>query len=305
MAAAQAGQRRSPNDAQVKTLACAAHDCSCSIEWDFSHAYSSDPEYMLVNMTSNITIHGAHIELPAPPLDLRFAFDFALPLGNFQSRLSDLNRRNVTDGMDAGEFWSGESFIRSGLAIYHFDGVASVRGTFNGSTYTKDFVKDTGICIASEKYSWGFSSLLLLTFCTYTTLFATTLILLQAEVYHCSRSDRNHQAYSIYADVLTIAEALKSMLKHDSLDLLPSPKALEKTFSTREHGIRLNVSVLPQSREVEYVKQWREDVRLEDKTQSGTEGDVELQPIVPVPEDLESMLLTVEQAKAEGLVLID
>jgi hypothetical protein len=293
------GDLSSEADGGSLTLACAAHDCSCSIElWradDYaivSNNYASESYStvgaLLANMTSNITIAGAKYALPAPPLDLRFAFNFALPQSNFLSRLS--GERNLTDGMDASEFWSNESFNRSDLATYNFGGAASIMGMYKDTTYTEDFVKRTGICIASEKYSWGFSSLLLLTFCVYTIIFATTLIALQTEVHRHSQFDRDHQSYSIYADILMIAEALKTIPEYDLLQLLQSPKVLEEKLGGRKHGMRFNVSGLRPARyrekEAEREKLWARlanEGRLRDERLAlNARGDMELQTIEPV-----------------------
>jgi hypothetical protein len=236
-------------------------------------------------------------------LDVRLAFNFALPTSSFRSQLETY--RNFSSGMNAGEFWFNESFNRSDLMTYNFEGDTSTINIFNGSEYSEDFVKRTGVCIASEAYSWGFSSLLLLTFCTYTMLFATTLIVLQAEVYHCSRVDRNHQGYSIYADIFTIAEALKSIPECNPLDLLQSPKTLDKKLGGRKHGIRFNVGSLPHSRTTEYVKQWIKEVGSEDKLVSETEGCIEMRSIEVATEELQPASATVGQSKVEIVAMID
>jgi hypothetical protein len=136
----------------------------------------------------------------------------------------------------------------------------------------------------------GFSSLLLLAFCVYTFLYATALIALQTEVYRHSRFDRNHQSYSIYADILMIAEALKTIPECDLLQLLQSPKVLEEKFGGRKHGMRFNVRGLRPARycekEAEREKLWARfanEGRLRDEHLAlDARGGLELQTIEPV-----------------------
>lgn len=180
--------------------------------------------------------------------------------------------------MTAGEFWSKGSFNRSGNQLSDFQGNSSIVGLFEDSAYTERFIKETGICIASEAYSWGFSSLLLLTFCVYTLLFATTLIILQTEVYRHSRLDRDHQSHSIYADILTIAEALKSIPEYNLLELLRSPKEIDEKIGGRKHGIRFDMRGLPLARSDEKWALKEEKLRDElASAASRTQEETELQ----------------------------
>lgn len=260
--------------AKVLNLACAFHDCSCSVRID-THLYPS-----LANMASNITILGTHHALSAPPLDILFSHEFG---SESFSQSKSTGPPNITDGMTADEFWSKGSFNHSWYQLSDFQGNKSTVGLLGGSAYTESFVKETGICIASEAYSWGFSSLLLLTFCVYTLCFATALITLQTEVYRHSRLDREHQSHSIYADILTIAEALKSIPEYNLQDLLQSPKALDEKLGGRKHGVRFDVRGLPLARSDE---KWalREE-KLRDESASQTQGETELQLIEPVQEE--------------------
>jgi hypothetical protein len=111
----------------------------------------------------------------------------------------------------------------------------------------------TGRCIADEAYSWGFSSLLLLTFCCYTIAFALALILLQTDVYWNSRHDREHQSHSIYTDVLYLAGELKNTFGQNVEDHMKSPESFEKRVHRWKQGLRLDVRDLPLSR----WQEWR------------------------------------------------
>jgi hypothetical protein len=269
------------------TLACAFHECSCSIpEMSFGRAtgnYSIDQ--LSAKTTSNITINGSRVSLPAPPLNISFGFH------HFYSK----ERKSNTGATSASEYWSGTPFSRfTAMRDYQGDYSPASGGIFcNGFEYTEDFIIETGVCIASEAYSWGSSSLLLLTFCVYTILFAMTLMVLQTDVYWNSRLDRTHQSYSIYADILTIAETLKSIPEYNLLDLLQSPKALDEKVGGRKHGTRFDTRGLQPSR-LDETEVGRENVRkrLEKEARHRDEhgllsaqGGMELQLIEPVQQE--------------------
>jgi hypothetical protein len=265
-----------PNSsAEILTLACVFHDCSCSVRPRVDgRGYL---RYSRANMTSNITILGKHNALSGPPLGILFQYDFG---SENVSQSESLGSPNITDGMTAGEFWSKGSFDRSENKLYDFQGNVFTMGLFKGSSYNESFIRNTGVCIANEAYSWGFSSLFLLTFCVYTVFFATALIALQTDIYWNSRLDRNHQSYSIFADILMIAEALKSIPEYNLLELLRSPKAIDEKIGGRKHGIRFDMRGLPLARSDE---KWalREE-KLRDELASHTREETELQRLEPV-----------------------
>lgn len=118
--------------------------------------------------------------------------------------------------------------------------------TYNNRTYDDTTLKDTTRCIASDQYSWGFSSMLLLTFCLYTCLFAMALIALQAEVYWYSQSDRLNLSTSIYADILFLADAMQTRFGKGVWSL--SVKELDKKISDHRGGISVDLEPLPRSR---------------------------------------------------------
>jgi hypothetical protein len=282
------------------TLACAVHDCSCSVAGiEFGTAlddrtgfepYPSTPD-LEYSTTSHITLRGVRHSLSAPPLAISVALSPPVFLPD----------RNNTTGMTASDYWAGAyappktRWSRLGFSL-------------DNSLYSEDDIMSSGVCIANEAYSWGFSSLLLLSFCTYTFLFAATLIILQSEVYQLSRFDRDHQAYSIYADILWIAEALKSIPGSNLLNLLQSPKALDEKLGGRKHGIRFDVSSLPLCRWTGYEKKWErpeEDDRLEDELLSSAEGGVQLQHLQQATEESEAGSATARRSRAKCLALVD
>lgn len=124
---------------------------------------------------------------------------------------------------------------------------------YKSKAFNDTSIIEKGACVSNEAHSWGFLSLLLLTFCCYTLLFAIILILLQTDVYWNSRHDRAHQSYSIYTDILYLAEQLKAIFGHDIKGHLQSPKALAQEVQGWRQGLRLEVDGLPPSR----YQEWR------------------------------------------------
>jgi hypothetical protein len=127
------------------TFACAFHDCSCSVSGtSFGRTtgnYSIDQ--LSANTTSNITIQGTHISLPAPPLNINLAFDFSYtsPPGSWPA----------SGAASASEYWHEAYLSQRPNGTLDYQGNSPYHGIyFKGSEYTADFVKSTGICIASE-----------------------------------------------------------------------------------------------------------------------------------------------------------
>lgn len=120
--------------------------------------------------------------------------------------------------------------------------------TNNGTGYNETGIRDTGRCIAEDEYSWGFSFLLLFTFCILTICFALSLIMLQTDVYWNSRCDRDHQYYSIYTDALYLAGKLESRFGSMTGGEAPPPETLEKLVEGSKEGLKLEVTSLPLSR---------------------------------------------------------
>jgi hypothetical protein len=210
---------------------------------------------------------------------------------------------NIGSDLGANDTWSNIIIDRpaSGSLIFDYNGSAfASTPIFNGAMYPEGNVTESGVCIANQAYSWGFSSLLLLAFCVYTVLFAASLIVLQTQVYWLSRLDRSHQSYSIYADILTIAEALKSITEYNLLDLLQSPKALDEKLGGGKHGVRYDVHGLPVTRDTELSERWFGDGLL-----PSMEEGVMLQSMEPVREESELAAVTAEQRKINRVILID
>lgn len=232
-------------------LTCAYHECSCSLDRSNVPAPKAGAytRHMLLDyIESNITIDGKRHDLGAPPLNIGLA--------------SSPNFRDDPPALfgNATGFWSGAT-----ITLYHNDNLLTpLNGSSlstdaymssNGTDIRRATILDTGRCVAQDAYSWGFSSLLLLTFCSYTLLFALLLILLQTDVYWNSKHDRAHQHHSIYADVLYLAEELKNAFGCDVDAHTRAPKAFAARVESRKQGLRLDADDLPLS---SLFSRWRE-----------------------------------------------
>ena len=192
-------------------------------------------------MTSTIAISGHLWRLPAPPLKIGLRSSTTGPT-------IVLVNETILDG-NGGDIWSAfNTIIFKNFYKFLDSDVAGPFYMFNETSLEEEALKKDGRCIAEDAYSWGFSSLLLLTFCSYTISFALALILLQTDVYWNSRSDRNHQSHSIYTDVLYLAEELKNTFGQNVEDHMQSSKAFDTRIGDWKQGLRLNISELPPSR---------------------------------------------------------
>jgi hypothetical protein len=195
---------------------------------------------MLPTVTSNITIGSKRWALPAPPLTIGLA-----------TVVASFPRRDPTTALNNSiDFWA-DARSSTYTSMFNFNGQRpSLIDTYwnNGTVLDQQTIEHTARCVSEDAYQWGFSSLLLLTFCSATIAFAIVLILLQTDVYWNSRSDRYYQSHSLYADILYLAEELRAAFGRDLKDNMPSPKALRKQVESQKQGLSLDVDGLPMSR---------------------------------------------------------
>lgn len=240
-------------DTKSYSLNCTSHKCSCSAE------YYEDPNYfeddIAAHVKSNITINGTPWELPAPPLAISLAI-------NYPYKLSD----GKTQYWNASDYWVNGTGVFSNTTVIFANYTTGPAGPIyisDDEEVDEGEIKRTSRCVAEDEYSysWGFSSLILLTFCSYTILFALLLILLQTDVYWNSRHDRNPQSHSIYADMLHLAEEMKAIFGGNVRDHIQSPKKFDKQFKRYKQGLRLEVDDLPLSRWQEWKQSRSRRVR--------------------------------------------
>lgn len=243
-------QDTSVHNESLTSLSCATKKCSCSIP---HIALRETMAETAQRMISNITIKAKSWELEAPPLNIG---------------LSGSPGVWEPESFNTTEYWAKFPWIIDDQDMYRtLDGSLNDYGpvyVYNSTTwFDEDTIKGTGRCVAEENeaYSWGFSAQLLLTFCCCTAGFAITLIALQIDVFCNSRSDREHLPYSIYTDVIYLAEELKSAFGYRVKEHLRSPAGLEKKVAGHEMGLCLDVGGLKLSRWQEWKR--RRSLRAE------------------------------------------
>lgn len=81
---------------------------------------------------------------------------------------------------------------------------------YGNTTYSVGDVEVNGKCLPTDGYIWGFSSLMLFTFCMITIAVALIVIALHYDAYFNSAADRYKLSISPYRDVLDLAEELRA-----------------------------------------------------------------------------------------------
>lgn len=235
---------------------CAFHECSCSMRASEraseqlslcdKKSYPSDRECrknaLSTMTTSTVVLNGTSWEL-SPPLDVHFRVSFS----DTRRDQSNINQRclNVSD------CWFGYDLNLTETEYMQKQRISAF--SHNGTGFNDTTIRETGRCVAEDAYSWGFSSLLLLTFCIYTICFAFALILLQTDVYWNSKYDRVHRSHSIYTDVLYLADELRAEFGSTMQGHAQSPTKVERMVEHAKHGLNIDVTGLPLSR----WQEWR------------------------------------------------
>ncbi|KAI7504660.1 hypothetical protein KC347_g8236 [Hortaea werneckii] len=88
-----------------------------------------------------------------------------------------------------------------------------------------------GKCLPSKDYVWGFSSLMLFTFCMLTILILLLLIVLHYDAYCNSMADRYKLRISAFRDVLDLAEELRAHYGEAEVASMSAPE-LDKYMQT-------------------------------------------------------------------------
>lgn len=176
------------------------------------------------NIASSITIGAKTWNLTGPPLNI------SIPMANSMFGRVRTNGDRYYDESPEHDMWF-----------------------YNEANVDLRMVKANSRCVAVDRYAWGFSASLILTFCVYTFAYAVCLVALQTEVYWCSRGDRVLQAQSLCGDILFLVRRLRSSLGLDIEDL--SVEKLDERIKRYRRGLRLQVDELPNAR----YQQWQID----------------------------------------------
>ena len=226
------------------TLRCARHDCSCTARdvepsSNPNEDKNSTKDIIFASLASHLTIDSKCWDLDAPPLTIGVRTDI------YDGILTDefLHR-------DASEYWFSTLgvFLQEEFVYYNYTPQRSRMYLFNNTHLDEDTIKRAGRCVSEDQYRWGFWSLLLLTFCIFTILFASALIVLQTDVYWSSRHDRVFQSHSLYADILYLAGELKTRLPSENGESMPSPKGFGEEVEHSKERLCTETVDLPLSR---------------------------------------------------------
>lgn len=227
-----------------RTLRCARHDCSCTTRdvepsSDPNEDKNSTKAIIFANLASHLTIDTKRWDLDAPPLTI------GVRTGIYYAMLTDeiLHR-------DAAGYWFPTTgvFLQEEFVYYNYTPQRSRMYLFNNTHLDEDTIKRAGRCVSEDQYQWGFSSLLLLTFCIFTIRFACALIVLQTDVYWNSRHDRVFQSHSLYADILYLAGELKTRFPSGNGESMPSPKGFGEEVEHSKERLCTETVDLPLSR---------------------------------------------------------
>jgi hypothetical protein len=228
-----------------RTLRCAKHDCSCtardvdSPEEDPHEDINSTRAVIYDSLASHLTMDAKRWDLDASPLTI-----------GVSSKLDFVSIRNETSYKDVSDFWyyAWGTFLQEEFVYHNYTPQKNSIYLFNNTYLEEDTIKRAGRCVSEDQYQWGFSSLLLLTFCIFTNLFAFALIVLQTDVYWNSRHDRSSQSHSLYADILYLAGELKTRFPGKTGENMPSPEVFGEEVERSGEKLCVGAINLPLSR---------------------------------------------------------
>jgi hypothetical protein len=132
------------NSTSAKDFTCKRSKCSVTVPKN-----CTSPE----NITSSITIGAVSWNLTGPPLN------FSVPMASGSLRRVWTNGSRYNDQTPEHWMWF-----------------------YGDNEVDLDMVKGNSRCVAVDRYAWGFSASLILTFCVYTFVYAVSLVALQTEV---------------------------------------------------------------------------------------------------------------------------
>jgi hypothetical protein len=118
---------------------------------------------------------------------------------------------------------------------------------YNNISYTAGHVEEYGKCLPTDGYIWGFSSLMLFSFCMLTIIVALILITLHYDAYFNSAADRYELSISPYRDLLDLAEELRAHYGAAATADMPA-KELDRAMREDPVATKLETDTLHRSR---------------------------------------------------------
>ena len=136
--------------------------------------------------------------------------------------------------------------------------VNAVTYSIGNTTISCSWIEQPGhnFCLPSNKYQWGFSSLMLLTFCIITIVFASVLAALHWDAEWHGRTNHQSHYVSTYRDALDLSAELRTQLGDDDVEQM-SAKDIEEKVKQHKGFMRVEVGHLSLSRSERYQGRFR------------------------------------------------
>jgi hypothetical protein len=163
--------------------------------------------------------------------------------------------RNTTYGLDAPLYLGSNHDSQGNIDINTLFALDTHSAPRVGSD-----LAERGICLPSKEYVWGFSSLMLFTFCMLSVAVLLLLIILHYDAYFNSMADRYKLQISPYRDVLNLAEELRAHYGEAEVVSMPA-RELDKAMQKDPATIGLETATLHKTRAARW-KQSSEKPRM-------------------------------------------
>jgi len=115
------------------------------------------------------------------------------------------------------------------------------------SSISWSYITTNGTCQPTKTYEWGFSSLMLFSFCIVTCFVSILMLWLHYDAWWYSSADRYPLYISVYQDILDLADALRRHYGITELNSMPA-RTLQKTIKDHPWGVELETDDLLPSR---------------------------------------------------------
>lgn len=119
------------------------------------------------------------------------------------------------------------------------------------------YLKENSVCQPSDRYQWGFSSLLLFVFCLLTALFVAILNLLHWNAFWTSRTDRYRYDFNHYRDAVDLVRELETTEFGDVGDM--PARNLRRKLERNADGVSLETQSLPLTRKEEWQQRLQKE----------------------------------------------
>ena len=118
---------------------------------------------------------------------------------------------------------------------------------YENITLDTNYILEHGTCQPTAFYIWGFSSLMLFTYCVFTCTVGLLLVTLQWDAWWRSQTDRYNPSISPYRDALDLTEEMRAHYDGEDLHSIPA-KQLDELVENRDFRVRLDATDLPTAR---------------------------------------------------------